>query len=75
MRIPKRPPPFGEVLHRVVMDDPKFLGESHEAPIRDLVARADDEGWNWENRKRVARYFAPNGAYRFARTRETWPLA
>ena len=52
MRIPKRPPPFGEVLHRVVMDDPKFLGESHEAPIRDLVARADDEGWNWENRTR-----------------------
>jgi len=34
------------------MDDPKFLGESHEAPIRDLVARANDEGWNWENRTR-----------------------
>jgi Fic family protein len=55
MRQPKTPPSFAISLAEEMKTDPNFLFRFSESEIRELIARSNNEGWNWEDSSYRAR--------------------
>jgi len=48
MRQPKIPPSFGKLLSEEVASNSDFLSRQSDPAVRELVERANNFGWNWE---------------------------